>query len=102
MAAPSPRAPDSLHPLSRELPETLAGHDEAAEIVIGGGVALGHYLDYRTTVDLDARWQTAPREDVLALLEATRPLESIEPAEAREQAGRVRKWFYGTFAAAAP
>lgn len=69
MAAPSPRAPDSLHPLSRELPETLAGHDEAAEIVIGGGVALSHYLDYRTTVDLDAWWWTDPRADVLALLE---------------------------------
>jgi hypothetical protein len=50
--------------------ESLAGHAEAAEIVIGGGVALGHYLEYRDTVDLDAWWRAEPRADVLAFLEA--------------------------------
>ena len=69
MASPRPHQPDNLHPLSRELLENLAGHDEAAEIVIGGGVALSHYLPYRETVDLDAWWRAEPRADALALLE---------------------------------
>lgn len=69
MANPKPQAPKNLHPLSRELLENLAGHAEAAEIVIGGGVALSHYLEYRDTVDLDAWWRTEPRADVLAFVE---------------------------------
>ena len=44
-----PQAPKNLNPFSRELLESMAGHDEAAEIVIGGGVALSHYLEYRDT-----------------------------------------------------
>lgn len=71
MATPLPQPPGNLHPLSRELLERLAGHAEAAEIVIGGGVALSHYLEYRPTVDLDAWWQREPRADVMALLEST-------------------------------
>ena len=70
MATPLPKPPGNLHPLSRELLESLAGHAKAAEIVIGGGVALSHYLEYRPTVDLDARWHGEPRADVVAFLEA--------------------------------
>jgi hypothetical protein len=51
MSSPRPQPPDNLHPFSRELLESLTGHSEAAEIVIGGGVALSHYLQYRDTVD---------------------------------------------------
>jgi hypothetical protein len=69
-SGPQPRVPDRLHPLSRELLQSLAGHAEAAEIVLGGGVALSHYLEYRDTVDLDAWWRADPRPDVVALLEA--------------------------------
>jgi len=64
-----PKPPQNLHPLSRQLLESLAGHAGAAEIVIGGGVALSHYLEYRDTVDLDAWWRTVPRSEVLAFLE---------------------------------
>ncbi|MEX0668848.1 MAG: nucleotidyl transferase AbiEii/AbiGii toxin family protein [Pirellulales bacterium] len=71
MTTPQPKTPDSLHPLSRELLEILAGHAEAAQVVIGGGVALSHYLEYRNTVDLDAWWRAEPRADVLAFLEAS-------------------------------
>ena len=70
MSTPLPKPPGNLHPLSRELLERLAGHAEAAEIVIGGCVALAHYLEYRPTVDLDAWWHEGPRADVVALLEA--------------------------------
>lgn len=65
-----PKTPKNLNPFSRELLESFAGHAEAAEIVIGGGVALSHYLEYRDTVDLDAWWRTEPREDVLAFVES--------------------------------
>jgi hypothetical protein len=57
-----PHPPLSLNAFAKELLDLLAGHPEAAEIVIGGGVALAHYLDYRDTVDLDAWWRTAPVE----------------------------------------
>ena len=70
MDAPLPVPPGNLHPLCRELLEQLAGHKEGAHIVIGGGVALSHYLEYRETVDLDAWWRTEPRADVVAFLEA--------------------------------
>jgi len=71
MSSPRPKTPDNLHPLSRELLESLVGHSEAAEIVIGGGVALSHYLQYRDTVDLDAWWRAEPRADALVFLERT-------------------------------
>lgn len=163
MVTPLPKPPGNLHPLSRELLESLAGHAEAAEIVIGGGVALSHYLEYRPTVDLDAWWHGEPRADVvafleaamqtlasrhgfdyrrrswgeteslellrgsqqqssfqisrrtlaldeakrkiiarLAMIEASRPLETIQPGEARDRAARVREWYSGVFAAPTP
>jgi len=70
MTALLPKPPGNLHPLARELLESLAGHAEGAEIVIGGGVALSHYLEYRPTVDLDAWWRGEPRADVVAFLES--------------------------------
>ena len=69
MSSPRPQPPDNLHPFSRELLESLTGHSEAAEIVIGGGVALSHYLQYRDTVDLDAWWRAEPRAEALVFLE---------------------------------
>lgn len=68
MKPPLPQPPASLGPLAREVLEFLAGHADAAEIVIGGGVALAHYLDYRDTHDLDAWWATAPTGAATALL----------------------------------
>lgn len=64
-----PKVPKNLNPFSRELLESMAGHAEAAEIVLGGGVALSHYLEYRETVDLDAWWRGEPRPEVLAFVE---------------------------------
>ncbi len=64
-----PKPPKNLNPLARELLESLAGHAEAAEIVLGGGVALSHYLEYRDTVDLDAWWRTEPSDAACALVQ---------------------------------
>ncbi len=64
--AMEPRRPSHLDPLAEELLDGLTGRPEAAEIVIGGGVALNHYLDHRPTFDLDAWWRTAPNSETLA------------------------------------
>lgn len=65
-----PKKPQNLNPFASELLESLAGHAESAEIVLGGGVALSHYLEYREIVDLDAWWRTEPHSNVLAFVEA--------------------------------
>lgn len=52
-----PKRPQNLNPYARELLDALEGHAEAADIVLGGGVALSHYLEYRGTVDADAWWR---------------------------------------------
>lgn len=69
MPSPLPTPPSRLGAFAREVLEFLAGHDEAAEIVIGGGVALAHYIDYRDTFDLDAWWAVAPTGPANKLLD---------------------------------
>jgi hypothetical protein len=66
---PAPVPPKNLNPFARELLERLSGHEDAAGIVIGGGVALSHYLEYRGTVDLDAWWLGEPNETTITLVE---------------------------------
>jgi hypothetical protein len=105
MAIPQPMPPANFHPLSRQLLESLAGHEEAGEIVIGGGVALGHYLSCRDTVDLDAWWKGEPRADVLRLIEAVmRSLATLQGFEHRRRSWGetvslelVRGWFHRVF-----
>lgn len=69
MSFPPPTPPSSLGTYAREVLEYLAGHEAAAEIVIGGGIALAHYLDYRDTFDLDAWWAVSPTAPANALLD---------------------------------
>jgi hypothetical protein len=69
MSLPSPTPPSRLGTYAREVLELLAGHKAAVEIVIGGGIALAHYVDYRDTFDLDAWWAVAPTKPTNALLE---------------------------------
>lgn len=69
MPSPLPTPPSRLGPFAREVLEFLAGHDEAAQIVLGGGIALAHYVDYRETFDLDAWWAEAPTAPTNALLD---------------------------------
>ncbi len=54
--APQPTPPRHLDPIVREILEQLRHQSAAATIVLGGGVAFKHYLDYRDTHDLDAWW----------------------------------------------
>jgi hypothetical protein len=55
-----PVPPQRLSGFAREVLELLAGQPAASAIVIGGGVALSHYHEYRDTFDLNAWWATAP------------------------------------------
>lgn len=80
--------PKHLNPHARELLEALAGHPGAAEIVLGGGVALSHYLEYRPTVDLDAWWRDAASAETRRLAEdAMKALATRHGLEFR-----LRKW----------
>ena len=69
LADAQPIPPQHLHPLARQLLERLSGHPAAAEIVIGGGVALAHYIDYRDTVDLDAWWREKRSVQAIGFIE---------------------------------
>lgn len=60
MRAPDPAPPADLDPLAREILASLAAAGVGGSIVIGGGVALKHYLNLRSTVDLDAWWSEPP------------------------------------------
>ena len=67
-----PRVPSNLNPFARELLEMLRGQPAARHIILGGGVALSHYHEYRETVDVDAWWvqisNQAEFEETVALL----------------------------------
>ncbi len=83
-----PTPPQNLDPYARELLEAFAGHPEAAEIVLGGGVALSHYMEYRGTVDVDAWWRNAANRKTRDL--AQRAVEGI--ALKHGLRFRVRTW----------
>lgn len=57
-----PKVPSNLSPYARELLERLCSQPEAKAFVLGGGVALSHYCEYRPTFDLDAWWMATPDE----------------------------------------
>jgi hypothetical protein len=56
MQDPTPRVPSNLPDIAVELLTELGKYREARQIILGGGVALNHYIDSRPTVDLDAWW----------------------------------------------
>lgn len=83
-----PTVPKNLNPLARELLEGLGGHEEATEMVLRGGVALSHYLEYRDTVDVNAWWRGEPNAAAVALAE--RCMVSIAARHGLDY--RRRKW----------
>ena len=68
MTTPRPIPPSSLSSYAREILDLLANNPAAAQIVLGGGVALAHYLDYRETHDLDAWWASGPTAEAERML----------------------------------
>lgn len=65
-----PTRPSDLDPLTEAILDRLRQYPETQAIVLGGYLALKHYLDYRTTHDIDAWWATDAgpevREEALA------------------------------------
>ncbi len=61
-----PRKPKDPNPFAAAFLERLEDQPEAEQFVLGGGFALKHYLDYRTTADIDAWWRTGPDARALA------------------------------------
>jgi hypothetical protein len=102
MSLPSPTPPSRLGTYAREVLELLAGHKAAAEIVIGGGIALAHYVDYRDRYEaknpgLSAGAATAKVLHALERLEIQRPLASIQDVGQRHEAAAVRNWYRDVF-----
>lgn len=54
---PTPKKPKRLNLLAKRILEGLSGRSEAAEIILGGYLALQHYCDHRQTHDIDAWWR---------------------------------------------
>jgi hypothetical protein len=50
--------PSQLDPLTERVLLLLSGRPEGDQIVLGGYLALQHYVDYRTTHDIDAWWRS--------------------------------------------
>jgi len=52
-----PKRPTSLPKLAEEILDSVAQSSGATEVVLGGGIALKHYVDFRSTYDIDAWWR---------------------------------------------
>lgn len=78
--------PKTIDPLADRVLQRLAGSPESAEIVLGGYLALQHYVDYRATHDIDAWWrERATPQTEKAIHEIMRTLALEEGCELREK-----------------
>lgn len=78
--------PKSIDPLADRVLQLLAGRAESAEIVLGGYLALQHYIEYRSTHDIDAWWRerATPRTEK-AIRETMQVVAVEEGCELREK-----------------
>jgi hypothetical protein len=67
----------------------IAQQELGNKISLGGAFGLLHYLDYRSTFDVDVYH--------LARIERQRPTEQIAELEQRTQAEQVRQWYKAEF-----
>ncbi|MDQ2680262.1 MAG: nucleotidyl transferase AbiEii/AbiGii toxin family protein [Candidatus Eremiobacteraeota bacterium] len=65
----SPTTPKSLDLLAVEVLNRLKGHPAVAALILGGGIALKHYLDFRPTHDIDAWWVESVNDDAVHLID---------------------------------
>lgn len=66
-----PKRPEGLPLLTEATLEALSHEPLSANIILGGGVALKHYDDYRATQDIDAWWTTFRDPATLARVRAS-------------------------------
>ena len=63
---PSPVEPGGLPPLAVQILTAISRAPWASRIILGGGIALKHYADFRETCDIDAWWNGAADAGVRA------------------------------------
>jgi len=81
-----PRKPARLDPLAERILSELSRDRAAAEIVLGGYLALQHYSDYRRTHDIDAWWRRGPTPDAeTAIREVMKRIAAEERSELKER-----------------
>jgi hypothetical protein len=83
---PTPQQPE-LPKMSRRVLDELSRRKEAESLVLGGGVALAHYLPYRQTYDIDF-WNRGNREGVKVLREILGTIAQEEGATLVEREAR--------------
>ena len=84
---PEPRRPSHLSPLALRCLEMLAERGLGGQVSIGGAVGLLHFLDYRSTMDLDAWWSKEARSTDRLQVE-----ETIQAALSPDGSVRIRRW----------
>jgi hypothetical protein len=60
-----PTRPNSLPEIAERLLTRIAQEPLSSEVVLGGGIALKHYADFRPTQDIDAWWRESRNSDSL-------------------------------------
>lgn len=83
----SPRQPSHLSPYARICLEALTRANLAGRISLGGALGLFHYLDYRSTHDVDAWWS-----DALTEAQKQEVTHALEQALAAHGDVRIRAW----------
>ncbi|MDR2463018.1 MAG: hypothetical protein LBD30_04475, partial [Verrucomicrobiales bacterium] len=85
---PLPKIPSNLHPYAKEVLAKLSHNPAAREIILGGGVALSHYHEYRGMFDVNGWWRAEKSG------EAARAIKGVmkEIAERDRLAFREREW----------
>ncbi len=66
---PEPKTPAEIDPLASEILLRLHRNPAVGEIILGGGFALQHYVNFRPTHDIDAWWASAPTTDAKQAVE---------------------------------
>jgi len=78
--------PPSIDPFADAVLQALATRRESSELVLGGYLALQHYVDYRKTHDIDAWWRgRASPVTERAILETMRRIADKEGFDVREK-----------------
>jgi predicted nucleotidyltransferase component of viral defense system len=90
-----PSKPTNLPPLAEAVLAAIGDEPWAERLVLGGGVALAHYLQYRHTVDADCWWEENTTKEQKA--EVIRGVEQALSQAAKKLHGdrssvQVRTW----------
>jgi hypothetical protein len=82
-----PKVPGEVTPYARACLEALASENLGEYLSLGGAFALAHYLEYRTTHDVDAWWRDPVSKEV-----RSRVVGSIEKALRGFGPVHLRSW----------